>query len=109
MWHDDWVETEREQIRQAQLHGLELLAGHHLLKHRPHNALQVALAAAVAEPLRESPQGRSCALTWPWEITVRPSPNTNVMPINSTLSSECDRLENFPTYSGSGYEMLAIW
>jgi DNA-binding SARP family transcriptional activator len=56
MWHDEWVETEREHLRQTQLHGLELLAGHHLVGHRPQNALQVALAAAIAEPLRESAQ-----------------------------------------------------
>jgi DNA-binding SARP family transcriptional activator len=54
MWHDEWVETEREHLRQTQLHGLELLAGHHLVGRRPQNALQVALAAAIAEPLRET-------------------------------------------------------
>lgn len=56
MWNDEWVEPEREHLRLAQLHGLELLAGHHLLAQRPHNALQAALAAAVGEPLRESAQ-----------------------------------------------------
>jgi DNA-binding SARP family transcriptional activator len=53
-WHEDWVEIEREHLRQMQLHGLELLAEHRLAEHRHHEALQCALAAALREPLRES-------------------------------------------------------
>lgn len=55
-WSEPWVETEREQLRQLQQLGLELVAAQHLAHHRPAAALPVALAAAAAEPLRESAQ-----------------------------------------------------
>ena len=55
-WSDPWVESEREQLRQLQQVGLELLAAHRLTQHRPDEALPLALAAAAAEPLRESAQ-----------------------------------------------------
>lgn len=55
-WTEPWVETEREQLRQLQQLGLELVAAQHLTHDRPDAALPVALAAAAAEPLRESAQ-----------------------------------------------------
>ncbi|HEY7813349.1 MAG TPA: BTAD domain-containing putative transcriptional regulator, partial [Nakamurella sp.] len=55
-WSDSWVETEREQLRQHQQVGLELLAAHRLTQHCPDEALPLALAAAAADPLRESAQ-----------------------------------------------------
>lgn len=55
-WSDPWIESEREQLRQIQLVGLELLAGHRLADRCPDEALQIAMDAAAAEPLRESAQ-----------------------------------------------------
>ncbi|MFY1636348.1 AfsR/SARP family transcriptional regulator [Solwaraspora sp. WMMB335] len=54
-WYDDWVLLERERLRQLRLHMLEQIArcfldaGHH------DEALQAALEAMGAEPLRETP------------------------------------------------------
>jgi len=53
-WYDDWLQDEREELRQTRLHALESLArvlsksGHHA------DAIQAALAAIRLEPLRES-------------------------------------------------------
>lgn len=55
-WTEPWVEAEREQLRQLQLVGLELLADRRLADHSPAEALPIAMAAAAAEPLRESAQ-----------------------------------------------------
>lgn len=53
-WSEPWVEVEREQLLQLQLVGLELLADRRLDERAPSEALPIALAAAAAEPLRES-------------------------------------------------------
>lgn len=53
-WSECWVESEREQLRQLQLVGLELLADRRLAAHAPTEALPIAMAATAAEPLRES-------------------------------------------------------
>jgi DNA-binding SARP family transcriptional activator len=55
-WSETWVENEREQLRQLQQLGLELLAAHRLARQCPDEALPLAMAAAAAEPLRESAQ-----------------------------------------------------
>jgi DNA-binding SARP family transcriptional activator len=55
-WSEPWVEVEREQLRQLQLVGLELLADRRLAELAPSEALPIALAATAAEPLRESAQ-----------------------------------------------------
>lgn len=55
-WSELWVENEREQLRQLQQLGLELLATHRLAQRCPDEALPIAMAAAAAEPLRESAQ-----------------------------------------------------
>lgn len=54
-WYDDWVLLERERLRQLRLHLLEELAGNHLAAGRHGEALEAALAAMAAEPLRETP------------------------------------------------------
>ncbi|MDH6460631.1 DNA-binding SARP family transcriptional activator [Micromonospora sp. A200] len=54
-WYDDWVLGDRERLRQLRLHMLEDLAGHHLAAGRHGEALQAALEAMAAEPLRETP------------------------------------------------------
>ncbi|PZF92713.1 AfsR/SARP family transcriptional regulator [Micromonospora deserti] len=54
-WYDDWVLAERERLRQLRLHMLEELAGQHLAAGRHGEALEAALEAMAAEPLRETP------------------------------------------------------
>ncbi|WP_374198040.1 BTAD domain-containing putative transcriptional regulator [Micromonospora sp. PLK6-60] len=54
-WYDDWVLLERERLRQLRLHMLEQVAGNHLAAGRHGEALQAALEAMAAEPLRETP------------------------------------------------------
>ncbi|GGM06985.1 MULTISPECIES: AfsR/SARP family transcriptional regulator [Micromonospora] len=54
-WYDDWVLLERERLRQLRLHMLEQVAGHHLAAGRHGDALEAALEAMAAEPLRETP------------------------------------------------------
>ena len=53
-WYDDFVELEREQLRQIRLRALEALAARLHLAGRTDQALDVALTAVAAEPLRES-------------------------------------------------------
>jgi DNA-binding SARP family transcriptional activator len=54
-WYDDWVLLDRERLRQLRLHMLEQVAGQHLVAGRPGEALEAALEAMAAEPLRETP------------------------------------------------------
>ncbi|WP_028568605.1 AfsR/SARP family transcriptional regulator [Salinispora tropica] len=54
-WYDDWVLAERERLRQLRLHMLEELADHYLTAGRHGEALEAALEAMAAEPLRETP------------------------------------------------------
>jgi DNA-binding SARP family transcriptional activator len=53
-WYDDWVLLERERLRQMRLHALEQVAARLVAAGRYGDALEVAYAAVVAEPLRES-------------------------------------------------------
>lgn len=53
-WWEDWVVTEREWLRQLQLHALERLAQRLGAIGRYTRALEAGLAAVAAEPLRES-------------------------------------------------------
>ncbi len=53
-WYDDWVIFERERVRQRLLHGLEAL-GRRLSAARRHaEAVDAALTAVAADPLRDS-------------------------------------------------------
>lgn len=54
-WYDDWLETERERIRQLRLAALERCAEGALATGRPAEGIQLGLRAAALEPLRESP------------------------------------------------------
>lgn len=54
-WYDDWVLLERERLRQLRLHLLEEIARGHLRAGQHGEALQAALEAVRAEPLRETP------------------------------------------------------
>ena len=54
-WFDDWVLIERERLRQLCLHALEKLSSDSLAQDRHTDALEAALAALRAEPLRETP------------------------------------------------------
>src|SRR5215467_8170641 len=53
-WYDDWLQDEREQLRQTRLHALESLARVLSKSGRHPDAIQAALAAVRLEPLRES-------------------------------------------------------
>jgi len=53
-WYDDWVLVERERLRQLGLHALEAVAAQLLKQGAYAPALEAALAAIAAEPLRES-------------------------------------------------------
>jgi DNA-binding SARP family transcriptional activator len=54
-WYDDWVLLERERLRQLRLHTLEQIARTYLRAGQHGEALQAALEAMRAEPLRETP------------------------------------------------------
>lgn len=54
-WYDEWVLLERERLRQLRLHMLEEIARSHLRAGQHGEALQAALEAVRAEPLRETP------------------------------------------------------
>jgi DNA-binding SARP family transcriptional activator len=53
-WYDDWVESEREHVRQLRLHALEAVAERFLGAGRYGQAVDAGLAAIRTEPLRES-------------------------------------------------------
>jgi DNA-binding SARP family transcriptional activator len=53
-WYDDWVQDEREWLRQTRLHALEALARRLSASGRHADAIQAALAAIRLEPLRET-------------------------------------------------------
>lgn len=53
-WDEDWLVVDRERVRQARLHALERLSAWHLQAERYAAALDAALAALHADPLRES-------------------------------------------------------
>lgn len=55
-WSFDWLDPQRESLRQRRLHALEHLAARHLAEGHPARALVPALAAVAVEPLRESAQ-----------------------------------------------------
>jgi DNA-binding SARP family transcriptional activator len=53
-WYEEWVQDERESLRQVKLHGLETLAAALTHARRHAGAIQAALAAIRIEPLRET-------------------------------------------------------
>ncbi len=53
-WYDDWLQDEREGLRQTRLHALETLARGLSASGRHADAIQAALAAIRLEPLRET-------------------------------------------------------
>ncbi len=53
-WYDDWLLFERERFRQVSLHALEALSELLVRAGRLAGALEAALSAVRAEPLRES-------------------------------------------------------
>lgn len=55
-WYEDWVIFERERLRQRLLHALEALARLLVDRSRIAEAIEVAMIAVAAEPLRESAQ-----------------------------------------------------
>ena len=57
-WYDDWVIVERERLRQIRVHALEELSRRLAAGHRYGDAIDAALAAIAADPLRESAHRR---------------------------------------------------
>jgi DNA-binding SARP family transcriptional activator len=55
-WYDEWLMLERDRWTQLRLHALEALAEHLLASGDYSQAVEAALAAVWAEPLRESAQ-----------------------------------------------------
>src|SRR4051794_15378728 len=55
-WYEDWALTERERVRQRLLHALEALSRKLIDAYRCAEAVEVAMMAVGAEPLRESAQ-----------------------------------------------------
>jgi DNA-binding SARP family transcriptional activator len=55
-WDEDWLTIERERVRQLRIHALEGLSASLLRNSQFSLAIQAALAAVSAEPLRESAQ-----------------------------------------------------
>ncbi len=55
-WYDDWVLEERDRLRELRLHALEALSERRANAGRFGEAIEAALAAVRAEPLRESAQ-----------------------------------------------------
>jgi DNA-binding SARP family transcriptional activator len=53
-WYDEWLQEERESLRQTRLHALECLARAMSAVGRHADAVQAALAAIRLEPLRET-------------------------------------------------------
>jgi DNA-binding SARP family transcriptional activator len=53
-WYEEWVQDDRESVRQLRLHALEDLAGALCQAGRHNEGIQAALAAIRLEPLRES-------------------------------------------------------
>ena len=53
-WYDDWAVTVTESWRQLRMHALEALARHLTAAERYSEAIEAALAAVAADPLRES-------------------------------------------------------
>lgn len=53
-WYEDWVLVEREHFRQIRLQALERTAAEFTARGRYGMAAELALAAVIAEPLRES-------------------------------------------------------
>ena len=53
-WYDDWVLIERERLRQLRVHALEKLAERATQQGRFGRAIDTALTAIAADPLRES-------------------------------------------------------
>jgi DNA-binding SARP family transcriptional activator len=53
-WYDDWVIFERERIRQRLLHALEALSRYLIVGGRRAEAVETAIVAVSADPLRET-------------------------------------------------------
>ena len=51
-WYDDWLEIERERLRQLTLRVLDARARRAIDDHQPGEAIQLALTAMAIDPLR---------------------------------------------------------
>jgi DNA-binding SARP family transcriptional activator len=57
-WYDDWAVIERERVTQRVLHGLEVQSWRLVQQGRHAEAVEAAIVATEADPLRESAQQR---------------------------------------------------
>lgn len=55
-WYDDWIIMQRERVRQRLLYALEILSARLAADGRHFEAVEVALSAVHADPLRETAQ-----------------------------------------------------
>ena len=55
-WYEDWLEDERERLRQLRLHALEAAAERLLDERRYGQAVDACLLALKTDPLRDSTQ-----------------------------------------------------
>jgi DNA-binding SARP family transcriptional activator len=105
-WYDDWLIIDRERIRQTRLHALETLSALLLAQGRHAKAVDAALAAVRADPLRESAhraviqahlaegnvseairQFRACRSVLRLELGVEPTPALSSLLPTSVLDS----------------------
>ncbi|HET6985124.1 MAG TPA: bacterial transcriptional activator domain-containing protein [Kribbella sp.] len=56
-WYEDWMVSAAETWHQLRMHGLEALADHLVTARRYSEAIEAALAAVSADPMRESARG----------------------------------------------------
>jgi DNA-binding SARP family transcriptional activator len=108
-WYDDWVIFERERIRQRLMHALESLSRRLVSAGRHADAIEAAMRALAADPLRESAvrvlleahqaEGNLCEARRVYrryadavtaELGVPPSPQLRALMGRATLSSSAD-------------------
>lgn len=116
-WYDDWLQDEREGLRQTRLHALESLARELSAAGRHADAIQAALAAIRLEPLRETAhhtlieihlaegnwsearrQFQRCRRLLREELGVEPSDSTRLLLEKRAARSSCP----VPRYALSG-------
>jgi DNA-binding SARP family transcriptional activator len=111
-WYADWVLSERERVRHVVLRALEVLSCLLSARHRHAEAIEAAISAVCAEPLRESAQralivahtvegnwgeaqralDRYAALLWR-DLGVRPSPDIVAVARQRSSGSRTPRRE----------------
>ena len=89
-WYDSWVVEHRERLRQLRLHALEALSLRQLESGEVAAAIESALAAVAAEPLRESAQ----------RVLIR---------AHLTEANNAEALRQYERFRSLLFRELAIW